>query len=123
MNRTEPIVESMPPRPRAYPKTIAALLPAVFALATCAATPSPQPPQPEPGTTPAPGASNPAPVVPTQVGTPAQPVPDGPQPAVAVVGEQAFDFGRVWPGDGLKHAFTLKNTGKAELAILKVQPG
>jgi hypothetical protein len=42
---------------------------------------------------------------------------------VVVVGDAAFDFGRVWAGEGPKHSFTLKNAGKAELQILRIQPG
>jgi hypothetical protein len=50
-------------------------------------------------------------------------IPTGPQPAVQVKGDAAFDFGEVWPSDALKHTFILTNEGKAELSILKIQPG
>jgi hypothetical protein len=51
------------------------------------------------------------------------PVPEGPQPSVEVAGGLTFDFGSIWPDDPLKHTFVLTNKGKAELSILKVQPG
>lgn len=90
-------------------RRIAALLSSALALAAFAATPPPAPaPQPAPATPAQEVAKRPA---------------EGPAPEVVVVGEPAFDFGRVWAGDGLKHSFTLKNSGKAELQILRIQPG
>ena len=34
-----------------------------------------------------------------------------------------YDAGEVWEGDVVSHAFTVKNTGTAELTIKKVKPG
>jgi len=48
---------------------------------------------------------------------------DGDAPKVVVVGESTHDFGVIWQGEAVKHAFTLKNEGSAILNIQKVNPG
>ena len=35
----------------------------------------------------------------------------------------SYDAGEVWEGDKVSHAFTVKNTGAAQLDITKVKPG
>ena len=49
--------------------------------------------------------------------------PGGDAPKVVVVGDTTYDFGVVWQGEEIKHAFTLKNEGSAILNIQKVNPG
>ena len=48
--------------------------------------------------------------------------PDGPHP-VATFDSKDFDFGEVWVGPDLRHAFKITNTGDAPLHITKVRPG
>ena len=48
------------------------------------------------------------------------PVPNGPQPRIQAV-SPVYDFGQVVEGTPVKHEFTIKNTGQADLIIGQVQ--
>ena len=60
-------------------------------------------------------------VAPTPTPTPT-PAPAGASPKISVE-LASHDFGLVWAGDTLRHAFTLRNTGTAPLQISNVKPG
>ena len=42
---------------------------------------------------------------------------------IVLVDMPLYDGGNVWAGDPLKHTFTLRNVGTADLRIVKVRPG
>ncbi len=52
----------------------------------------------------------------------AVPENDLPQPTV-VIDNKIFDAGKVLKGETVKHVFTVKNTGNANLLIEDVKPG
>ena len=59
--------------------------------------------------------------------TPAQngakaPAPGGPRPIIEFP-SMAFNFGDIYHQESYVHAFTVKNTGTAELTIEDVKPG
>lgn len=47
---------------------------------------------------------------------------EGAQPQIAIE-SPSFDAGEVWEGEDIAHAFTVTNTGKAELQIINVKAG
>jgi len=65
----------------------------------------------------------PAPAVKAPAASDVAAAPAAAQSTLVVVGGESFNFGAIWPGDALKHSFILKNTGVAEVKILRVQPG
>ena len=59
--------------------------------------------------------------------TPAQngakaPAPGGPRPVIQIP-SMAFNFGDIYHQEQYVHAFTVKNTGNADLTIEDVKPG
>ncbi len=48
--------------------------------------------------------------------------PGGPRPVIEFP-SMSFNFGEIYHQDQYVHAFTVKNTGNAELTIEDVQPG
>jgi len=50
------------------------------------------------------------------------PAPDGPRPIIQLP-SMAFNFGEIYHQESYVHAFTVKNTGNADLTIEDVKPG
>ena len=50
------------------------------------------------------------------------PAPGGPRPVIQIT-SMAFNFGEIYHQEQYVHAFTVKNTGNADLTIEDVKPG